>query len=66
MTMQARPAPLALSVRDAAGVAGISRTLIYREISEGRLPIKKAGRRTLIEFRALEAWLAALPQRTAA
>ena len=48
------------SVGEAHRRAGVSRTLLYEEIREGRLKVSKAGRRTLILNENLEAWLQGL------
>ena len=53
--------PLAMSVRDAARLAGISRASLYREISTRRLRTVKVGKRRLVPTEALRAWLDALP-----
>jgi excisionase family DNA binding protein len=53
--------PLGLSILDAARIAGIGRTLLYGEIREGRLPVRKVGNRSLISRDDLVAWLANLP-----
>jgi len=53
--------PLADHVNDAAVRLGISRITIYREAQAGRLTLRKAGRRTLIERTEQARWLAALP-----
>lgn len=59
--------PLSVSVPDAVSMTGIGRTTIYSAIKTGALPIRKCGRRTIIETSALNAWLASLPsQREAA
>lgn len=44
-------------IDEAVRLAGVGRTLIYQEITEGRLRIRKAGRRTLITITDLTAWL---------
>lgn len=49
------------STEDAASVLGISRSGLYREMREGRLPSVKVGRRRMVTVEAIEAWLAALP-----
>jgi hypothetical protein len=36
---------------------GIGKTLIYKEIGQGRLVVRKAGRRTLISYADAEQWL---------
>jgi excisionase family DNA binding protein len=56
-------APLTVRVEEAAKRAGVSRGLLYSEISRGRLRVRKAGRRTLITVNDLTAWLNALPTR---
>jgi len=49
----------AFSVREMIVFTGLSRATIYREIQEGRLPVVKQGRRTLIPRRAAVRLLAA-------
>ena len=41
--------------------SGMSRTSIYEALKRGDLSARKAGRRTLISFARLEAYLAGLP-----
>ena len=41
--------------------SGMSRTSIYEALKRGGLTARKAGRRTLLSFRDLEAYLASLP-----
>jgi excisionase family DNA binding protein len=53
--------PLSVSVPDAVSMTGIGRTTIYHAIKSGALPIRKCGRRTIIETSALNAWLASMP-----
>lgn len=55
------PAPLAVSVEEAASRAGVGRGFLYQEIGSGRLRARKAGRRTLILLDDLAAWLTSLP-----
>jgi excisionase family DNA binding protein len=62
MITDAKTSPRAVGIDEAARLAGIGRTLLYQEISEGRLRIRKAGRRTLIPIQELDAWLNSLPQ----
>lgn len=50
-------AQLALSVRDAAALAGVGRTILYEAVGSGELPSLKVGRRRLIRIESLEAWL---------
>jgi len=54
--------PLAYGVNDAARVAGMSRSELYRAISRGDLSVRKHGRHTLVLRSELERFLLALPQ----
>ncbi len=54
---QERIAPLAYTIKEAAKLAGISRTRLYEEMNAGRLEAKKAGRCTLIPHESIETWL---------
>lgn len=54
--------PLALSVAEAVRVSGLGRTSIYGAIADGKLKIRKAGRRTLIELEVLRAFISGLPE----
>lgn len=53
--------PLAVTIPDAVKATGMSRTSIYEALKRGDLSARKAGRRTLISFADLEAYLASLP-----
>jgi excisionase family DNA binding protein len=53
--------PIAVTIPDAVKASGISRTSIYDALKRGDLTARKAGRRTLIGFADLEAYLATLP-----
>lgn len=57
-----RPEPLSYSIDGAVHASGIGRTMLYELIKDGRLPIRKAGRRTLILHADLQAALEALPK----
>lgn len=46
---------------EAVRYSGLSRTTIYDALKRGKLTARKAGRRTLISFADLEAYLASLP-----
>jgi excisionase family DNA binding protein len=50
---------LAVSVEDAAAIAGVGRTTLYEALGNGTLRSLKVGRRRLIPVPALQAWLAA-------
>ena len=54
--------PLALSIPDAVRLSGCSRSALYLALKRGDLIARKAGRRTLISFADLEAYLAGLPE----
>ena len=46
---------------EAVRYSGMSRTALYEALKRGDLIARKAGRRTLISFADLEAYLANLP-----
>jgi len=54
--------PLAVTIREAVRISGMSRTRIYELIRARRLEAIKAGRRTLILMQSLAAYLASLPR----
>ncbi len=54
---------VAYTVNEFCAVYGVGRSLCYDEMSSGRLPARKAGRRTLILKADADAWLVALPSR---
>lgn len=53
--------PIALTISEAVRVSGKSRTALYGALKRGDLSARKAGRRTLILFADLQAYLASLP-----
>lgn len=53
--------PLAYSLSGAARALDVSKRQIQREISAGRLPARKLGRRTLVQAADLLSLLANLP-----
>lgn len=53
--------PLAVTVPKAVTLIGCSRSALYEAMKRGDLVALKAGRRTLIPFKELEAYLASLP-----
>ena len=57
-----KPDPIAVTIPDAIRVSGISRTALYEALKRGDLTARKAGRRTLISFADLQAYLASLPE----
>lgn len=46
---------------EAVQFSGMSRTSLYEALKRGQLTARKAGRRTLISFADLEAYLSSLP-----
>ena len=59
--MAAKDQKLAHSVAEFAQLSGLGRSFIYEQIKAGLLPVRKAGRRSLILRQEGEAWLAKLP-----
>ena len=47
--------PLAYSIREACRVSSLGRTRLYQLIGEGRLEVRKIGKRTLIPAASLRA-----------
>ena len=47
--------PLAYSVREACRISSLGRTRLYQLIGEGRLEVRKIGKRTLIPAASLRA-----------
>lgn len=54
--------PIAMTIPDAVRASGMSRSSIYEALKRGDLSARKAGRRTLIAFADLQAYLASLPE----
>lgn len=54
-------APIAVTIPEAVKATGMSRSALYEAMKRGDLTARKAGRRTLISFSDLEAYLASLP-----
>lgn len=53
--------PIAITIQDAVKLSGMSRSALYEAMRSRQLSAKKAGRRTLIAFADLQAYLASLP-----
>ncbi len=51
----------AMTVKEFLTWARISRTTFYKEVNEGRIPLKKCGKRSLVMRSDAEAWLSNLP-----
>lgn len=54
--------PITVTIPDAVKASGMSRSSIYEALKRGDLSARKAGRRTLICFADLQAYLANLPE----
>lgn len=54
--------PIAVTIPEAVKLSGCSRSGIYLALKRGDLSARKAGRRTLITFADLQAYLASLPE----
>lgn len=59
--MQNDTQKFAHSISEFARLSGVGRSFIYEQIKAGLLPVRKAGRRTLILRQDGEAWLTNLP-----
>ena len=53
---------LAISIPEAARRAGVGRTTIYEAINDGKLVVRKSGRRSLVLIDELQNWLMSLPK----
>ena len=54
---------LYVRVKEATKIMGMERSSIYKEISEGRLPTFKKGRKTFIAMKDIHAWFDELPDK---
>ena len=61
LTSHTEAKPIALSIPGAVRCSGLSRATLYRHIANGRLPIRKAGSRTLVLMSDLAAFIESLP-----
>lgn len=52
---------LAVTLPEATALSGIGRTSLYKLFSQGKLTPRKAGKRTLILVRELQAYVESLP-----
>ena len=50
----------AMTVREFLEWSRISRSTFYKEVKEGRIPLKKVGKRSLVLMSDAEAWLEGL------
>jgi hypothetical protein len=56
-----RTNPMALTIHEAVRISGLSRSELYRRLSDGKVQAVKSGARTLILMDSLRAHLASLP-----
>lgn len=54
-------APITVTIPEAMKLSGMSRTRIYEALNKQAIIARKAGRRTLISYADLQAYLASLP-----
>jgi excisionase family DNA binding protein len=63
-TEASRCNPLTLTIQEAVRISGLSRSELYRRLSDGKVQAVKSGARTLITMDSLRAHLASLPVAT--
>ncbi len=51
----------ALTVKEFLAWSRISRATFYKQVNEGRIPLKKVGKRSLVRRADAESWLNSLP-----
>ena len=56
-----KPDPIFVTIPRAVEATGFSRTRLYDALKRGDLSARKAGKRTLINYADLQAYLASLP-----
>lgn len=61
--MDTSPEKLAVHIDEAAEISSVGRTSLYQAIKDGRLKVRKAGRRTIILIDDLRAYLTTLPEK---
>lgn len=52
--IQSKPAPLFVSVSEAARRLGVSKTLLYEEINAGRFPCQRIGGKIIVSIKLIE------------
>ncbi|NYG05709.1 excisionase family DNA binding protein [Phycicoccus badiiscoriae] len=53
--------PIAVSVKEASGLTGLSEYELRQAINRGELPAKRRGRRVLVPVDGLKTWIDSLP-----
>jgi hypothetical protein len=54
--------PIALRIREAVRISGLSRSAIYRFAASGKIILLKCGSSTLVEYTSLRDTMASLPR----
>ena len=54
-------APILVPLRRATEISGLSKSTLYLHAMQGRLTLKKAGKRTLVDYASLKSLLEGLP-----
>lgn len=62
MSLEHSPGKLAYTVRQFCEGIGIGHTKFYQEVSEGRIKIKKCGKRSLVTVEEAQRYVASLPE----
>ncbi len=52
----------AMTVDEFCGWASIGRSKFYQEVNEGRIKLRKIGRKSIVTVNDADAWLANLPE----
>ena len=52
----------AMTVDEFCGWANIGRSKFYQEVNEGRIKLRKIGRKSIVTTTDAEIWLASLPE----
>ncbi len=52
----------AMTVDEFCGWASIGRSKFYQEVNEGRIKLRKIGRKSIVTFSDANAWLESLPE----
>ncbi len=60
--METPTASGALTVKEFLTWARISRTTFYNQVNQGKIPLKKVGKRSLVLRKDAEVWLNSLPE----
>jgi excisionase family DNA binding protein len=59
--MSASPAPLTVDIPTALKLTGLGRSFLYERLSDGSIQSCRAGKRRLVSYASLRAYIASLP-----